>query len=124
GLNGGYNQGTQGTSAATAIVSGAVALIRSKYPDLTAPAVIRLITSTADDKGEPGRDVLYGYGVTNIVTAPTTDPATSKTTAAQQPPPPSENGPPIGLLIGGGIVIVALLAAAGATISWRRSSRR
>jgi type VII secretion-associated serine protease mycosin len=122
GLNGGYNHATKGTSDATAIVSGAVALIRSKYPNITAPEVIRLITSTADDKGEPGRDVLYGYGVINIVKALTTDPATIKTTAAPQPPP-SESGPPASVLVGGGIIILALLAAAGATVIWRRSSR-
>ncbi|MBX6723884.1 MAG: S8 family serine peptidase, partial [Dactylosporangium sp.] len=62
--NGGYSVGT-GTSDATAIVSGVVALIRSKYPDLDAANVINRLITTADDKGPPGRDQQYGFGIVN-----------------------------------------------------------
>ena len=64
---------TYGTSNATAIVSGAVALIRSRYPDLSAKEVVHRLTSTAVDKGAPGRDEEYGYGVLDIVAALTAD---------------------------------------------------
>ena len=57
----------------TAIVAGAAALIRSRYPDLSAQEVIHRLTATATDKGPPGRDPEYGYGVLNLVAALTAD---------------------------------------------------
>lgn len=57
----GYGWG-DGTSDASAIVSGIAALIRSKYPDLDAPNVINRIIRTARDAGPPGRDSQYGFG--------------------------------------------------------------
>lgn len=70
--DGGYSIGT-GTSDATAIVSGVVALIRSKYPDLDAANIINRLVQTADDKGPPGRDEYYGFGIVNPVRALTAD---------------------------------------------------
>ncbi len=70
--DGGYALGT-GTSDATAIVSGVVALIRSKYPELDAANVINRLIQTADDKGAPGRDEQYGFGIVNPVRALTAD---------------------------------------------------
>ncbi|WP_432956732.1 type VII secretion-associated serine protease mycosin [Micromonospora haikouensis] len=67
-----YSKGT-GTSSATAIVAGAAALVRSKYPDLPASEVVHRLTATAVDKGPPGRDDEYGYGVINLVAALTAD---------------------------------------------------
>ncbi|MGY2743303.1 S8 family serine peptidase [Arthrobacter sp. UYCu723] len=52
-----------GTSGATPIVAGVAALIRSKWPDMTASQVINRIVSTAKDAGAPGKDPLYGFGV-------------------------------------------------------------
>src|SRR5690606_25976228 len=51
-----------GTSDATAIVSGAAPLIRSQYPNLDAANVINRIIRTADDAVPPGRDPQYGFG--------------------------------------------------------------
>jgi len=62
-----------GTSPSAAIVSGAVALIRSKFPDLRAEEVVHRITATADDIGPPGRDNECGFGLLNIVKALTAD---------------------------------------------------
>ncbi|MBM0232832.1 S8 family serine peptidase [Micromonospora sp. STR1_7] len=70
--NGKYSKGT-GTSSATAIVAGAAALIRSKYPYLPAREVAHRLTATAVDKGPPGRDDEYGYGVIDLVAALTAD---------------------------------------------------
>lgn len=89
GLNGGYRTAT-GTSGATAIVSGAVALIRSKYPELSAEEVIHRLTATATDKGAPGRDPEYGYGVLNIHAALTADIPPLPTTDTATPTPPTE----------------------------------
>ncbi|MBM2622147.1 S8 family serine peptidase [Actinoplanes sp. LDG1-06] len=62
-----------GTSAATAVVSGAVALVRAKFPDLSQAEVIHRLTATADDIGPPGRDDECGFGRLNIVRALTAD---------------------------------------------------
>jgi type VII secretion-associated serine protease mycosin len=72
GSEGKYRKGT-GTSPATAIVSGAAALVRSRYPQLSAKEVVHRLTATATDKGPPGRDEEYGYGVLNLVAALTAD---------------------------------------------------
>ncbi len=67
-----YAEGN-GTSQATAIVSGAAALVRARFPDLSAPEVVHRLTFTADDNGPPGKDDQCGYGVLNIVEALTAD---------------------------------------------------
>ncbi|MGN9807948.1 S8 family serine peptidase [Micromonospora sp. BQ11] len=98
-----YSKGT-GTSSATAIVAGAAALVRSKYPDLPASEVIHRLTATAVDKGPSGRDDQYGYGVIDLVAALTADvpplgfsssppaPTVAPTPAAAQPGAGSKDG--------------------------------
>lgn len=71
-IDGNYRRGT-GTSDSTAIVAGAAALVRSRYPDLSAEEVVHRLTATAVDKGAPGRDEEYGYGVLDLVAALTAD---------------------------------------------------
>jgi len=63
GLPGGGYAEWAGTSGATPIVAGVAALIRSKWPDMSAKQVINRIVSTAKDAGPPGKDPLYGFGV-------------------------------------------------------------
>jgi len=58
-----------GTSGATPIVSGVAALIRSKWPEMTASQVINRIVTTAKDAGAPGKDPIYGFGVLNAEAA-------------------------------------------------------
>ena len=74
-----------GTSPATAIVSGAAALVRAKFPQLSAQEVIHRLTATATDIGKPGRDDECGYGVLNIVKALTADVPPLQTTASPTP---------------------------------------
>jgi type VII secretion-associated serine protease mycosin len=62
-----------GTSPAAALVSGAVALVRAKFPKMPAAEVIHRLTATADDIGNPGRDPECGFGRLNIVKALTAD---------------------------------------------------
>ena len=62
-------QRVEGTSVSTAIVSGAAALIRSEYPELSAAQVVHILESTAVDKGAPGRDDAYGFGELNLMGA-------------------------------------------------------
>jgi type VII secretion-associated serine protease mycosin len=90
GISGAYTGGkyeiNTGTSDATAIVAGAVALIRARFPQLKAADVVRRLTDTATDKGSPGRDPEYGYGVINLVGALTAEipAATTSSTASKQ----------------------------------------
>jgi subtilisin family serine protease len=68
-----YGTSAGGTSDATAIVAGAAALVRAKFPNLSAVEVIHRLTATAIDKGPQGRDDQYGYGIVNLVGALTAD---------------------------------------------------
>lgn len=51
-----------GTSAASAFVSGAVALIRAAHPGLTPPQIKKLLQDTARDVPTGGRDDSRGFG--------------------------------------------------------------
>ncbi|AGZ46570.1 type VII secretion-associated serine protease mycosin [Actinoplanes friuliensis] len=53
----------QGTSFAAPMVSGTAALIRSRWPTMSAGEVINRIIKTAKDRGATGRDPQYGYGM-------------------------------------------------------------
>ena len=57
------------SSGAAPIVAGVAALIRSKWPEMSAKQVINRIVSTAKDTGAPGKDPLYGFGVLNAEAA-------------------------------------------------------
>ncbi|GAA4594361.1 hypothetical protein GCM10023107_30210 [Actinoplanes octamycinicus] len=77
---GGYWR-VQGTSFAAPMVSGTAALIRSRWPDMPAGEVVNRIIKTAKDRGAPGRDDMFGFGLidptgalTATVPAVTTNP--------------------------------------------------
>ncbi|MFD6754106.1 type VII secretion-associated serine protease mycosin [Micromonospora gifhornensis] len=118
-IKGKYRVGT-GTSGATAIVAGAAALVRAKYPYLPADEVAHRLTATAIDKGPPGRDDQYGYGVIDLVAALTADvpprgfesvPATSPDATG---PTTAADGPPAG---GGGAATVRGLVTLGLLVA-------
>jgi type VII secretion-associated serine protease mycosin len=113
---GGYRVGT-GTSDATAIIAGVAALVRSKFPQLSAEEVTNRMAATATDKGKHGRDEEYGYGIVDPVAALTADvlpqpgdtPSTQQSAEGAQPPPSDRGGSPlIGWILG-----AVLLAAVG-----------
>jgi thermitase len=58
-----------GTSMAAPFVSGVAALIRSAYPNLSAPQVKNRIERTSDDHGSPGFDEHFGWGRINAARA-------------------------------------------------------
>ncbi|MEU9511610.1 S8 family serine peptidase [Micromonospora sp. NPDC048169] len=127
GLNGGYRVGT-GTSDATAIVAGAAALIRSKYPNLPAAEVAHRLTATAVDKGPPGRDDQYGYGVIDLVAALTADVPPLGFESSNVTPPASVEAVPDKGGDGSGTVrglatLGVLVTAVGGYLFWRRRRR-
>jgi type VII secretion-associated serine protease mycosin len=82
---------SDGTSDSSALVAGAVALIRARYPDMSAAEVVDRLTRTAIDRGPKGRDDRYGAGQLDLVaalTAPRTPPSAS-------PPPPAVTDAPV-----------------------------
>lgn len=120
-----YSKGT-GTSSATAIVAGAAALIRSKYPNLPAQEVAHRLTATAIDKGPPGRDDEYGFGVIDLVAALTADvpPLGFETPSVTAPPATAAEEENDGNSTARGLVTLGvLLAAGGGYLVWRRRRR-
>lgn len=91
-------------------MAGVAALIRSAYPELSAADVIHRMTATAEDRGAPGRDDEYGYGIVNPVAALTADipPLQPSTSPADEPTPSRSEA----VRPGGGST-AALLAVAG-----------
>lgn len=62
GKDGTFTWQTSGTSQATALTSGVVALMRSRYPEMSAREVVQRLLATAKDIGPPGWDRKTGYG--------------------------------------------------------------
>src|SRR5207244_5053579 len=58
-----------GTSMATPHVSGALALVWSLAPNVSADHVRNVLLSTATDLGAPGFDTDYGFGLVNALSA-------------------------------------------------------
>ncbi len=118
--NGHYGIG-DGTSNATAIIAGAAALVRSRYPSLSGTEVVRRLTTTAIDKGTTGRDKEYGYGVLNLVDALTKDLPPPSPSAQPSPTDragtagPDPNQPHTALAIGligtGGLILLTTIVA-------------
>jgi len=119
----GYRTGT-GTSDATAIAAGAAALVRARFPDLSAGEVIHRLTATADDKGIPGRDNEYGYGVVNLVRALTADvpplPTSPPPTTSTRANPPGEPTPLPWPLILAAVALIGGLATLAVVYARRR----
>lgn len=126
-----YRAGS-GTSQATAVVAGAAALVRAKYPQLTADQVVKRLTSTAIDTGPKGRDSSYGYGVVNVVGA-LTAPLEAESTPAAAPAAPraasdrssTGDGISAGVLAalgGGALLLIGGLVALVVLIRKRRSA--
>jgi type VII secretion-associated serine protease mycosin len=58
-----------GTSGATPIVAGVVALVMAAHPELDAANVINRVISTATPAGAQGVDPIYGYGLLDAAAA-------------------------------------------------------
>ena len=125
-------QRVQGTSVSTAIVSGAAALIRAKFPELSAAQVVDVLESTAVDRGPAGRDDAYGAGELDLMGALSA--AGSMTPAAQSSLETAEPGVVSGsgdgdeglplLAIAGAGVLVVVGVAVALVLGIRRSRRK
>ncbi|WP_229067745.1 type VII secretion-associated serine protease mycosin [Actinoplanes sp. DH11] len=78
----------QGTSFAAPMVAGVAALIRSRWPDMPAGEVVNRLIRTADDRGAPGRDNQFGFGLVNPTAALTSDVAYVTDNPLDTTPPP------------------------------------
>lgn len=116
-----------GTSFAAAFVSGLAALLRQRFPDLTAAQIVNRITATARHPGG-GADNFVGAGVIDPVAALTWDvpdsPAQAPYRVKEVPPPvqipPPDRGP-ITLVVLTGLGVAAVLGIVALT---RRALRR
>ncbi len=77
----------QGTSFAAPYVAGVVALVRERFPELTAKQVMDRVKATAQHPGNPsGRDHKVGYGMINPVAALTAELPSERPGAKQVTP--------------------------------------
>ncbi|MEV5704634.1 S8 family serine peptidase [Actinoallomurus sp. NPDC052274] len=82
--NGRFSPNNSGTSQASALTSAAVALVRAKFPNMSAREVVQLLINTAVDAGPRGHDDQTGAGA---ILPPA---ALSKTVDKNAPNPPFE----------------------------------
>lgn len=58
-----------GTSMAAPIVTGAIGVLASNFPELTGAEITQILRETATDLGAPGIDAIYGNGLLNLENA-------------------------------------------------------
>ncbi|MFC4129528.1 S8 family serine peptidase [Hamadaea flava] len=122
-----------GTSEATALIAGAAALIRSKFPTLTATQVMERLYATAIDRGAAGKDDVYGYGVIDVVRALTADlppsaPASSPSFLPTSSPDArvyesSQDTKPWLIVLGSILCLVLLAVGSALAVAATRSSK-
>jgi membrane-anchored mycosin MYCP len=118
-----------GTSYAAGYVSGVAALVRSKYPELTATQVVHRITATAHN-GARAPSNIVGAGTLDPFAALTWDlPAAShpdaapvKPVAAPPEPAPKDRTPQIVAFAGTAALALAVVAAAAIAARRRKES--
>ncbi|WJK41454.1 S8 family serine peptidase [Solwaraspora sp. WMMA2056] len=135
-VGGGYYT-QDGASAATALVSGAFALLKSRFPDEDQGQLFQRLVGTAYDAGPPGKDLDFGWGILDIYAALTTEPddrASPRPSPTASPDPiaylPPEPGYSFGMDEAIGMLIFftilgTLVTGVVLLIRWlRRRSRR
>jgi type VII secretion-associated serine protease mycosin len=122
-----------GTSAASAFVSGAAALVRAAHPQLAPAQIKRLLAKTAGDAPAGGRDDARGHGMVDpaaAIAAGGRDTAVRSSAAGYPgryfgPGPdraaPAAAGPEVWAWVAGGAGVLVLGAA---VVVWRRPLRR
>lgn len=131
GLPGGHGKlvALSGTSYAAGYAAGVAALVRSRYPDLTAAQVVHRITATARNAARAPSD-LVGAGTIDPVAALTwqlpasADPAAAPVKQLAAPPEPSPADPAPRLVAFAGTAALTVLVAAVAVHSALAARRR
>ncbi len=127
---GGVLRPIQGTSFSAAFVTGVAALIRAKYPELTAAQVRRRLTQTAHG-GPRGVDNMVGYGLVDPWAAltqemndagPAHDPEPHRVPVVVIPPRALPNPGPHRAAVGTAVGIGAAVIVAAAVMRRRRSN--
>ncbi|HEY4459187.1 MAG TPA: type VII secretion-associated serine protease mycosin [Pseudonocardiaceae bacterium] len=120
----------EGTSFAAPYVAGLAALLRAKYPTMTAREIMYRIESTARHPSAPGgRDNQVGYGVIDPVAAltasiPSQNGVPRPTTTSIKAPSVSPGNPlPIRVAVIGAGIAVVLLVAVFFLVRTRRSEK-
>jgi membrane-anchored mycosin MYCP len=121
-------ENVNGTSYAAAYVSGVAALVRSRFPDLTAAQVVRRITASAQGAARSPSN-LVGAGALDPVAALTWDIADVDTAAAETrpvaapaEPTPEDTTPRTIALAGGGALLVVAVATAAIAAHRRKDA--
>jgi type VII secretion-associated serine protease mycosin len=120
---------SSGTSASAAIVAGVIALIRQRHPALSVKQVYNRLRLTAVDKGKPGVDEEYGWGLIEplaaltAATLPEEQPSAAASTPTSAPlgdqPPGGSNARTVAV-VAGGAGLVAVAALGGVLVIARR----
>lgn len=106
-----------GSSTAAALVAGAVALIRSRYPGEPANLTEQRLVWTTDDVGDQGRDEKYGWGSLDLVAALTTPPRDRSRPPSSAPATtPAAQDEGVRPLVVAGVAVVAVLVLAGIAV--------
>ncbi|GAB1691049.1 type VII secretion-associated serine protease mycosin [Krasilnikovia sp. M28-CT-15] len=130
-----------GTSFAAPFVAGVAALVRARYPRLSAVQVKHRLEVTADHPATALPDPTFGYGVVNPMAAVSTVLAEESGPAPRgpvpqvvslgRPPPPGSPGSGVGLaalavtvLLAAGGALVRTVAVAGRRRGWRPAGSR
>jgi membrane-anchored mycosin MYCP len=117
----------EGTSFAAPLVAGVAALVRAKYPQLSANQVVDRIVRTARHPGI-GWDSTEGYGPVDPVAALTYDlptaPKVASYTLKSLPPPPPPTDPDRGPVIAVTVGVAALVALAAGFTLMRKAARK
>jgi membrane-anchored mycosin MYCP len=116
--------GINGTSYAAAYVSGVAALVRSRYPELTATQVVRRLTETAQGAAQSPSNMV-GAGSVDPVAAmtwqvPPVDPETLQRKQIAAPPAPAAEDPLPRIIAFAGTGALAVVVLATAVIAHRR----
>ncbi|WP_167098055.1 type VII secretion-associated serine protease mycosin [Mycobacterium sp. DL592] len=116
-----------GTSFSAAYVSGVAALVRSRFPQLSAPQVVERLTATAH-RGARSPSTLVGAGTVDPVAALTWQLPAPQVAAREQiaapAPQPVENHTPRTIALAGTAVLAAAVAVVAFTANRRKDTTR
>ena len=105
-VRGGSYQQWWGTSIASPVVAGAVALMMSRNPTLPVAQIESLLYSSAVDLGAAGRDAVFGYGRVDAAAAVQAA-GTAVSTVDSQAPTASVTSPDANLTVNGLVAVTA-----------------